>query len=265
MEMDLNKIITVGIILLTFAVLFAAAHMTFKKLLQKKNKLPYKFLRSTTNAVLAIILIYTLLSEFDATKEISTSLLRSGTLIIALLTFAAQKTLGNVISGFSISMSRPIETGQKIKLLQSGSVIAEGIVKDMTIRQVVIEQFDGQTCIVPNSVVDTCVIINTNYIEHIGNFLEFEISYDSDIQKAKDIIREECSKEKLLLPEPVTILTSRVSQNGMVLKFAVWTRDLDGSYTACSNLRENIVKAFMDNAIDIPYSTVDVRIQENRK
>ena len=84
-------------------------------------------------------------------------------------------------------MSKPYNVDEKIRVVQGGSVIAEGIVKDITIRHTVIRQFNGESCIVPNSVMDAAVITNTNFTENIGNFLEIEIAYDSDIKGAMQV------------------------------------------------------------------------------
>ena len=95
-----------------------------------------------------------LVQQFDVTKDISRALLQSGTLLVAIATFAAQQALSNVISGLSLSVSKPYNVDDKIKVVQSGNVIAEGIVDDITIRHTIIRQYNGESCIVPNSIMD---------------------------------------------------------------------------------------------------------------
>ena len=75
-------------------------------------------------------------------------------------------------------------------MLQGGTAIAEGIVRDITLRHTVIDTYDGQSCIVPNGVLSESVIINTNLVENVGNFLEFEIGYGADVDHARQIIME---------------------------------------------------------------------------
>ncbi len=259
MMVSLQQIISTVILVLVFLLIFNAINASYKKLLAQKCSLQMKFLYNMARAVVAVVFAYSILGQFSITREISSTLLQSGSLIIAVATFAAQQALGNIISGFSISASKPLDVGQKVKLVSGSTVLAEGIVKNMTLRHVVIDQFDGQSCIIPNSVVDSCVIVNTNYVEHVGNFLEFEISYDSDIQKAKELISAALEAEPLVIRKDVSILTSQVSQNGMVLKLTVWTKDVNDNFTACSNLRENIVKRFMEEGIEIPYNTITIQ------
>ena len=163
-EGHLDKLITIAIIVVVFAGLISITNRIFRRINQRKNSIFYKFLNSVVYVVLLATAIYSVLSQFDMAREISTVIL-----IIAVSTFAAQQALGNVISGFMLSASRPLEIGQKVKLLQGGTQICEGIVKDMTFRHVVIQSYDGQSNILPNSLVDQAVIVNADYVEGTGN------------------------------------------------------------------------------------------------
>ena len=57
----------------------------------------------------------------------------------------------------------------------------------------------GRSCIVPNSVVDEADIVNTNYVENVGNFLEFEVGYGTDVDLARSLLLEICEAEPLLV------------------------------------------------------------------
>ncbi len=254
----MENLIGIVITIVITAVLLAMSKSFFTRILGDSKRLPLKFLHSTVNFIILVIGVYAVLNQITLTKELSTTLLQSSTLIIAILTFAAQQTLGNIIAGFSLSFTHPVEIGHKVRIVSGGSVIAEGVIKDITIRHVVIQQYDGQTCIVPNSLVDSSVIVNTNYLDRVGNFLEFQVAYDKDLDKAKKINHELLAKEKAVLNKDVKIYTSRVTDNGLMLKFTVWTPTIDESYITCSNLRESIVQEFLKQGIVIPYQTITI-------
>ena len=149
---------------------YIAVKILFDKLiLKKRNDITLKFLRSILQVVVIALSLFFFLSQFSNTKDLATNLLKGSTLIIAILTFAAQKTLGNMISGFSIAIAHPFEVGQKIRVINGSDILAEGYIKDITVRHTVVQQYDGQSCIVPNSVMDESVIVNTNYDDDIGN------------------------------------------------------------------------------------------------
>ena len=70
---------------------------------KKTNTIHLRFLKSIINVMIDVVVIYSLVQQFEITKDISKALLQSGTLIVAIATFAAQHALANVISGISVS------------------------------------------------------------------------------------------------------------------------------------------------------------------
>lgn len=232
----------------------------FNRLYMKSRGIHFKFFKSVVNVLLTLLCIYYCLSFFEFTKEMGRILLQSGTLLIAILTFAAQQALGNVISGFSISMTKPYKAGDKVKVIDGSNILAEGIIDDVTIRHTVIRTFDGQSAIIPNSTMDSSVIVNTNFTENVGNFVEVEVGFDADIDKACELFRKIVMEHELTLNDESTkVMLNRYEPSGVVLKTTVWTENLDSSFRACSDIRKGILKEFAKNNIEIPYKTVTVK------
>ncbi|MCM1124555.1 MAG: mechanosensitive ion channel family protein [Eubacterium sp.] len=255
----MTSIVKIAAFILAAVVSNYIVNLIFKFLARKTKATHLRFSRRVINVALDIIIIYSLAQQFDITKDISKALLQSGSLILAIATFAAQQALGNVISGISISISSPYNVDEKIRVMQGGTVIAEGIVKDVTIRQTVIDQFNGESCIVPNSVMDSAVIVNTNYTANVGNFVEIEIAYGADIEKAIGIMRKVCVEHELTLnTEKNAVTASGYTQNGVILKTTIWTENLNDSFKACSDIRIALIEQFQQNGIEIPYQTVTV-------
>lgn len=255
----MNDLMKIGIFVLVGLTVNWIVNVIFKLIAKKNHSAYLHFFKSTMNVTVTVIILYSLVQQFEVTKDISNALLQSGTLIVAIATFAAQQALANVISGFSLSVSKPYNVDDKIKVVQGGNIIAEGIVDDITIRHTIIRQYNGESCIVPNSIMDTAVVTNTNFIENVGNFLEIEIGYDADIKKAIQIIKKVCAKNELTLnTERNSVYLKGYTQNGVVLKTTVWTRNLDDSFQACSDIRLSLIQAFKNSGIKIPYQTVTV-------
>ncbi|MDE6944188.1 MAG: mechanosensitive ion channel family protein, partial [Lachnospiraceae bacterium] len=233
--------------------------LVFKYIAKKSKAVHLRFTKSAINVIIDVIAFYSLAQQFEMTKDISKVLLQSGSLILAIATFAAQQALGNVISGISLSVSKPYNVDEKIRVLQGGTVLAEGLVKDVTLRHTLIYQFNGETCIVPNSVMDSAVVINTNFTENIGNYVEIEIGYGADIEKAIGIMRQICVEHELTLnTEANAVTASGYTQNGVILKTIIWTRNLNDSFRACSDIRVALVREFGKCGIEIPYQTVTI-------
>ena len=127
----------------------------------------------------------------------------------------------------------------------------------MSVRHIIITTFDGQSCIVPNSIVENSVILNTNYEKDVGNFVEFEVGYGTDIEFAKALIVAECSKEPLII-RPVKVSVNRYTANGVVLKLTIWTEHLDDNFAICGRLRESMLKLFISFGIELPYNHVTI-------
>lgn len=255
----MNNLAEIGIFILIEIILNRMVNLMFKVVSKKHNSVHLRFLKSAVNFLVALIVTYCLAQQFEVTKDISRVLLQSSSLIVAIATFAAQQALSNVISGFSLSVSKPYNVDDKIKVVQGGNTVAEGIVKDITIRHTVIRQFNGESCIVPNSVMDQAIITNTNFNGDIGNFFEIEISYDSNIEEAMAVLK------KLCIDHPLTLNTSDngifvkgYTQNGVVLKTTVWTKNLDHSFQACSDIRIKVLREFKERNINVPYQTLTV-------
>lgn len=255
--------VKIGSFVAVALVLNYIVNMIFKFMAHKTKAIHLRFSNRAVNLIIDIIIIYSLAQQFEITKDISKVLLQSGSLIIAIATFAAQQALANVISGISISASKPYNVDEKIRVIQGGTVIAEGIVKDVMMRHTVIYQFNGESCIVPNSVMDASVIINANYTANVGNFVEVEIAYDADIEEAIRIMKRVCAEhERTLNTEQNIVTASGYTQNGVILKTTVWTENLNDSFQACSQIRIDLLKEFKKSGIEIPYQTVTVRSGE---
>ncbi len=255
----MNNLLEIGIFILIEIVLNRLVNLAFHVMSKKHNSVHLRFIKSAANFLVALVVVYCLSQQFEVTKDISRVLLQSSSLVVAIATFAAQQALSNVISGFSLSMSKPYNVEDKIKVVQGGSVVAEGMVKDITIRHTVIRQFNGECCIVPNSVMDAAIITNTNFNGNIGNFFEIEISFDSNIEEAMVVLQKLCIEHQLTLNTSENgVFVKGYTQNGVVLKTTVWTKNLDHSFQACSDIRITVLKEFKKRNISVPYQNVTI-------
>lgn len=259
METKMDTFIIIAIFLGAGLFLNRLIDLIFRLIAKKRNSSHLHFFKSMANAVVVVLVIYSLAQQFSVTKDLSTTILQSGSLIVAIATFAAQQALSNVISGISLSATRPYDVDDKIKVVQGGSVVAEGIVKDITLRHTIIRQYNGESCIVPNSVMDLAVITNTNFTENIGNFIEVTVSYDTNLQEAMDIVQRICVDHELTLNTMENkVFVKGYSENGVTLKTTVWTKTLDESFRACSEIRVRIIEQFRERNIKISYQIITI-------
>ena len=199
----------------------------------------------------AIINVYTDLSEIAA------ALLTGGGLVLAILSFAAQKTLNNILSGISISLSHPFDLGDKIKVMSGNTVIAEGTVSDITLRHTIVMTYSGQSCIIPNGTMNESMLINVSSNEKVGNFLEITVGFDDDLDLAIELM-EKTVRETENVVDCAKPVVCRFEADGPVIKTTVWTSTFSENYMACGYIRKKLVEVYKENGITIPYQTVTI-------
>ncbi|MEK6917077.1 MAG: mechanosensitive ion channel family protein, partial [Nanoarchaeota archaeon] len=124
-------------------------------------------------------------------RAISISILASAGVLAIVFGFAAQQAFSNIISGIFIIIFKPFRIGDRVKVKDNIS----GVVEDITLRHTVIKTFENKRFILPNSIMGNEVIENASFgDEEICKYIDFGISYDSDIDKAMKIMRDEAMK-----------------------------------------------------------------------
>jgi small-conductance mechanosensitive channel len=94
-----------------------------------------------------------------ALRVIGTAILATAGVASIVLGLAAQNTLGNIISGISILLYRPIRLGDKVKVYASAGD-ETGVVESITLGYTTLKMSDEEKIIVPNSVLASTVIVN---------------------------------------------------------------------------------------------------------
>lgn len=95
------------------------------------------------------------LSQFTELKQLATGVLASTALIVAVVGFAAQRTLANVIAGIQIAVSQPIRIGDRI-----GFEGEEGRVTDITLSYTYVDPGDGSSVVIPNQLLVEGIVHN---------------------------------------------------------------------------------------------------------
>ena len=168
-----------------------------------------------------------------------------------------------------LSTSKPFDIGDRL-IIKSGHGDIIGFVENITLRHTTIRTFKNTEYIITNSKLDSMIIENTTKsIESNGivDFVDVQIAYESDINKAikilEDIIgnhplyfdirsEDEIAKNK----EKVTVRIRGFGDSGINIRTNVRTRSIDDSFKACSDCRKLIKEEFDKNHIEIPYNKV---------
>ena len=181
----------------------------------------------------------------------------------AVIGFAAQAVLADVIAGMVLSFAKPFDVGERIVLENMGIA---GIVENITMRHTVIRAYDGSRVLVPNSVVNKQVLRNSNFDGNvIGTFLEISVAYEADLERAIQVVKEAVLAEPAVVDKSkgngekeISVLLSSMNDSGCVIKTTIWTETVDESFRAASNIRLRIIREFTKERIEIPYPHVSI-------
>lgn len=218
--------------------------------IHKDKALHLRFLNRLLNGLIWFCCVILILKQFEVLEKYFISILASSSVLVAVIGFAAQQSLGNIIAGLFISIFDTFQIGDRIKLVNNNIT---GIVEDITLRHTIIRNFQNSLLVVPNSVISNDIIENIN--GYVCNFLDITIDYDNDIDKAKELIEKEV-KNNLLYESPdgndtIQINCRDIDKYGVALRVSIWTRNINDSFKTVSSIREAIIKQFNTNKIKI--------------
>jgi len=104
-----------------------------------------RILRRLAFVVVLLIVAMLVLSQFTELKRLATGVLASTALVVAVVGFAAQRTLANMIAGIQIAVSQPIRIGDRIEFDEY-----KGRVTDITLSYTYLDPGDGSSIVIPN-------------------------------------------------------------------------------------------------------------------
>jgi small-conductance mechanosensitive channel len=104
-----------------------------------------RFLRRLAVMVIVVVLGAMALAQFTELERLATGILASTAVLAAIVGFAAQHTIGNMIAGIQLAISQPIKIGDRVSFEE-----VEGRVIDVTLSYTYIDPGDGSSIVIPN-------------------------------------------------------------------------------------------------------------------
>ncbi len=235
------------------------------ELLKKSNKdvTKFNFIKRFISGIVYIFGAGVALSFIPGFKSVSQSIFAGSGILAIVLGFASQQALSNIVSGIFIELYKPFKIGDRITILGKTTI---GIVEDITLRHTVIKTYENKRIIVPNSIISNELIENADIIDDkVCKFFEIGISYNSDIDRAINIIKEEILKHKNYFDNrtekeksdgevpPITVKVVSYGDSSVNLKSWVWAKDNTAGLQFLWDLNYSVKKRFDAEGIEIPY------------
>lgn len=233
-----------------------------KRLAKRKSSIAtsLKFTRNSLRFVFGCIALLILGITIPVIRQKAVYIFSGAGILAAIIGFASQNAISNLIGGLFIVMFRPFRIGDYIRLDEQ----RDGIVEDITLRHTVINNFENKRLIIPNSLISTESVLNHTIDEaKVLSYNNFMIGIYGDIDRARMIIAEEASKLKFVIinktPDEVLrnatdfdIRVVDITETAVHIRAYIWLSEPLWEFKMKCDLKEAVHKRFVEEGIDLP-------------
>lgn len=263
----LQYVLLVVIVLAVAAIINLVVRYIMNKIIKRTTKrinvdpTNFSFIKNSIGFIIYFIAIIVIFLKIPFLKTFGAGLVASAGILAAIIGFASQKAFANIIGGIFILMFKPFRVGDTIEV----GINMKGVVEEITLRHTVIRNYENRRMIIPNANISDETIINSTIMDsRVRKFIDFGISYDSNIDKAMSIIKQEIVKHKNFLDirtkqdkndgvSAVTIFVSGLSDFSVNLRAYAWTPGNDEAFVLQCDVMKSVKERFDQEGVEIPF------------
>ena len=229
------------------------------RMIRKFDGINARFTEKLIRFLIIFIATMAVIMGNKITQSFGSSLFQGTAVLAAIAGFAAQPILSNMFCGFMISTTKPFNIGDRIEL-DDGTA---GIVKDITIRHVVLQGIDTLKIVIPNSEINSRRV--TNLSKEAGSrsiHFRFIVGLNSNADEAKRIIREAVQESPRSVPRdgedysPVYFIG--FTDNGLEMATTVYYEPTSPTEAVKDDINSRVKRALEAGGIEIPYNYMNV-------
>lgn len=233
--------------------------------------LHWKLLKQLIRVVCIVVFLIGVIDSVPGSEKLGTAFVASSSVIVAAIGLASQDALGNAIDGVFISLFKPFSVGDRIRLVSRNIT---GTVTGINLRYTTIKTVENNILMIPNSIMNDEIIENSNIDDQkIKTFLDVSVGYESDMDLVKRVLSDVVVKHPYFVDtrsddeieqgEPIVGINVRnFGSSGVDIRVTLCAENINKSFKLSSDLREEILKEFRKNHINIPYNIVEIHTQE---
>lgn len=235
-----------------------------KQELQHTDTTYANFLKNVSQGVVLLVGFCIAVYAIPPLRALSVSLLASAGILAAILGFASQQTFANFISGVFIVLFKPIRVHDYVEI--DGKYF--GYVEDITLRHAIIRNMQGVRIVIPNSILNTVILVNYNLGDaHVCALIELLFEYGQDLDLIIKTIQETAlahpltidhrSEMEIINNEPIVrVRVIKANEKGVLMRTYAWGKNADDSY----NLRTDLTKSLVENLIEKGVKFTEVKL-----
>ena len=218
----------------------------------KMDSMLVNFVMSIMYALLLLFVIVASLDQLGVNTSSLIALVGAAGLAIGL---SLQDSLKNFAAGVMLVVFRPFREGEFVEV--NG---ISGTAERITIFNTIMRTGDGREVTIPNGPIYGNVITNFSRRDTRRVDMVFGIGYDSDLLKAKAILREILETDERVLSEPAPLVAVQELADSSV-NFVVrpWAKTSD-YWDVYRDTMEKVKLRFDAEGISIPFPQMDVHL-----
>ena len=222
----------------------------------KTDETVVEFLSVVGYVVLMAFVVIAALGQLGVQTTAAAAIIGGSALALGL---SLQGQIASVASGVMLIFFRPMRKGDFVECAgQMGTVVSVKIVNTLLVTT------NNQEITIPNNQVWNSPITNYSARPTRRMDLTVSISYDDDIDKAKQILRDIIAADERVLKEPApNVAVGAMGESSIDILFRPWfkTPDYWGGYW---DMVETIKKRFDAEKITIPFPQRDVHLSQEK-
>ena len=229
------------------------------RMIRKFDGINARFTEKLIRFLIIFIATMAVIMGNKITQSFGSSLFQGTAVLAAIAGFAAKPILSDMFCGFMLSTTKPFNIGDRIEL-DDGTA---GIVKDITIRHVVLQGIDTLKIVIPNSEINSRRV--TNLSKEAGSrsiHFRFIVGLNSNADEAKRIIREAVQESPRSVPRdgedysPVYFIG--FTDNGLEMATTVYYKPTSPTEAVKDDINSRVKRALEAGGIEIPYNYMNV-------
>ncbi len=249
------------VLFIIVAIIGAILIKVFIKMLRKlgtKTKIDqtvYKFMITVVKFVLWMLYILTLLAIIGVPI---TSLVAIITALTLGVTLAVQSSVSNLANGIILLANKPFKIDDFVEI--NG---VSGTVVDISIFNTKLRTSNNEIITMPHNVTINNPIIDYTSLEMRRIALDVSVSYDSDMNKVKQVLLDTIKEQDLVLQDQAnSVNLAKMNSSSIDFSVKVWTAT-ENYWDCFFALTESVFNKLKENNIEIPYNKLDVLRKSN--
>ena len=235
-----------------------------KRIIAKHDGINARFVEKVIRFVIIFIATMWVIMSSSLTQSFGSSLFQGTAVLAAIAGFAAKPILTDMLCGFMISTTKPFNIGDRIEL-DDGTA---GIVKDITIRHVVLQGIDTLKIVIPNSEINARQITNLSHMTTTRSIhFRFTVGLNSRPEQARQVIGDAVRQSPFSVPRegetysPVYFIAYQPS--GLEMATTVYYKPASPTEAVKDDINSRVKQALTAAGIEIPYPYMNILVNRD--